>query len=97
MTILSQCYEQVTYFKIFRFCLRDKGKVTLTDRFVVIGFYSTETAVEFQSFDPSELDCHCSLTLFHFKRLLSFQISPATLRALAFGIDRVVFAVSRHP
>lgn len=70
----------------------------LTDRLVVIGFCSAETAVEFQSSDPgSELDCHCSLTLFHFKRLLSFQISPATLRALALEIDRVVFAVSRHP
>lgn len=75
---------RVRHLKIFSFFPeKDKGKVTLTDRFVVIGFYSAETAVEFQSSDPSiELDCHCSLTLFHFKRLLSFQISPATPRAL---------------
>lgn len=59
-----------------------------TDRFVVIGFCSTETAVEFQSSDPSsELDCHCSLTLFHFKRLLSFQISPSSAPGLS-GEDR---------
>lgn len=61
-----------------------KYYITLADRFVVIGFCLTKTAVEFQSSDPSsELDCHCFLTLFHFKRLLSFQISSATPQALA--------------
>lgn len=76
---------------------REEYYITLEDRFVVIRFCLVETAVEFQSSDPSsELDCHCFLTLFHFKRLLSFQISLAMPQALTVKIDGVVFAVFSH-
>lgn len=76
---------------------KERNTITLEDRFVVIRFCLVETAVELQSSDPSsELDCHCFLTLFHFKRLLSFQISLAMPQALTLKIDGVVFAVFSH-